>query len=159
MLDRGVAALDGVGQVRIEEIRHRVLPLDASESTVVSAFPSDLESVDIPVSAGPASVTITPDGKPAFVSNLGTLSTFPVPGSIGTVSTIDVKTRRKKPDDVTVGAQPGGLAASPDGKTVFVPNYGSDTVSTIDVKTRTKTPDDIPVGSAPVAIAVTPCRR
>ncbi|HKA93214.1 MAG TPA: beta-propeller fold lactonase family protein, partial [Acidimicrobiia bacterium] len=72
---------------------------------------------------------------------------------------IDVKTRTKVPTDITVGAQPINLAVTPDGKTVFVANYGSDTVSAIDVKTRTKDPTDIPVGAAPGAVSVTPCRR
>jgi YVTN family beta-propeller protein len=54
---------------------------------------------------------------------------------------------------------PVGVAVTPDGKTVFVANSGSDSVSTIDVKTRTKDPTDIPVGPLPFWVAVTPCRR
>ena len=49
------------------------------------------------------------------------------------------------------------MAVTPDGKTAFVANYGSDTVSTIDVKTRTKHPTDITVGTQPIRVAVTPC--
>jgi YVTN family beta-propeller protein len=75
------------------------------------------------------------------------------------VSTIDMKTRTKHPDDVTVGTNPGGVAVTPDGKTAFVTTFGSGTVSTIDVKTGTRHPTDITVGAGPVAVAVTPCRR
>jgi DNA-binding beta-propeller fold protein YncE len=67
-----------------------------------------------------------------------------------------VKTRTKHPTDITVGANPKGVAVTPDSKTAFVTNanYGNeqegpigDSVSTIDVKTRTKHPTDIPVGA------------
>jgi DNA-binding beta-propeller fold protein YncE len=36
------------------------------------------------------------------------------------VSTIDVKTRAKHPDDITVGPSPAAVAVTPDGKTAFV---------------------------------------
>jgi DNA-binding beta-propeller fold protein YncE len=36
------------------------------------------------------------------------------------VSTIDVKTRTKDPNDIAVGAQPAGVAVTPDAKSVFV---------------------------------------
>jgi len=77
-----------------------------------------------------------------------------------------VKTRRKHPTDITVGANPKGVAITPDGKTAFVTNANlaleptqSNSVSTIDVKTRTKHPDDITVGLQPLRVAITPCRR
>jgi YVTN family beta-propeller protein len=94
-------------------------------------------------------VAVAPNGKTAFVTNSGS----------GTVSTIDVKTRTKHPDDITVGPLPLRVRITPDGKTAFVTNNVSDTVSTIDVKTRTKHTDDIPVGPSPLEVAVTPCRR
>ena len=74
----------------------------------------------------------------------------------GTVSTIDVKTRTKHPTDITVGSLPIAVAVTPDGKTVFVANRGSETVSTIDVKTRNKHPTDITVGPFPFGVAITP---
>jgi YVTN family beta-propeller protein len=46
---------------------------------------------------------VTPDGKTAFVTN----------GAIGTVSTIDVKTRTKNPTDIPVGSGPLGVAFTP----------------------------------------------
>jgi DNA-binding beta-propeller fold protein YncE len=71
------------------------------------------------------------------------------------VSTIDVKTRVKHPDDIPVGLFPLGVAVTPDGKTAFVSNAGSNSISTIDVKTRTKHPDDIP-GTSGAGVAITP---
>ena len=116
---------------------------------------------DIPVGTGPISMAITPDGKTGFVDNFGPVvsAESPTPESIGTVSTIDVKTRTKDPTDIPVGALPFGVAVTPDGKTAFVTNVYSGTVSTIDVKTRTKHASDIAVGSGPLGVAVTPCRR
>ena len=70
-----------------------------------------------------------------------------------------MKTRTKHPTDITVGAEPDGVAITPDGKTAFVTNTDSGTVSTIDVKTRTKHPTDITVGTVPFGVAITPCRR
>ena len=113
---------------------------------------------DIPVAPGPQGGAITPDSKTAFVVNGGTalpLSGVPT-GPVGdSVSTIDVKTRTKHPDDITVGPFPLGVAITPDGKTVFVSNAGSNSMSTIDVKTRTKYPDDIP-GTSGAGVAITP---
>jgi hypothetical protein len=63
-----------------------------------------------------------------------------------TVSTIDVKTRTKHPNDIAVGA--GRMAVTPDGKTAYVA-HGPAAVSTIDVKTRTEHPNDITVGALP----------
>ena len=108
---------------------------------------------DIPVGPFPKGLAITPDGKTAFVT-LANFANSPVPTG-NSVSTIDVKTRTKHPNDITVGIQPLRVAVTPDGKTAFVTNSASGTVSTIDVKTRTKHPDDIPVGN-PSGLAITP---
>jgi YVTN family beta-propeller protein len=48
------------------------------------------------------------------------------------------------------------VAITPDGKTAFVANAGSNSVSTIDVKTRTNDPNDIPVGAFPLVPVLTP---
>ena len=110
---------------------------------------------DITVGRLPTGAAVTPDGKTAFVTNLGS----------DTVSTIDVQTRTKNPTDIPVGGQPSLVAITPDGKTAFVANSGNygatpfplgNSVSTIDVKTRTKNPTDIPVGTGPASVAITP---
>jgi DNA-binding beta-propeller fold protein YncE len=49
--------------------------------------PRTKRAADITLTAGPGGVAVTSDGKTAFVANT----------SSGTVSTIDVKTRKKEP--------------------------------------------------------------
>jgi YVTN family beta-propeller protein len=100
---------------------------------------------------------VVPDGVSAVPARSRCRATaFVTNSAADSVSTIDVKTRRKNPTDIPVGAAPLGVGITPDGKTAFVTNVTSGTVSTIDVKTRTKHPDDIPVGSGPNGVAVTP---
>jgi YVTN family beta-propeller protein len=67
---------------------------------------------DILVGAGGVGgVAITSDGKTAFVTN-GSVGREPIL-SRGTVSTIDVKTRKKNPADITVGQFPFQVAVTP----------------------------------------------
>jgi YVTN family beta-propeller protein len=82
----------------------------------------------------------------AFVVNSG-----------GTVTPIGLTTHRAgKP--IKVGANPQAIAITPDGRTAFVANYGSDSVTPIGtVSRRAGTP--IPVGKQPWAIAITPDGR
>jgi YVTN family beta-propeller protein len=112
---------------------------------------------DIAVGAHPDGVAVTPDGKTAFVANGSPLLDPIAPGN-NTVSTIDVKSRTKKPTDITVGTLAFWVAITPDGKTAVVANNGG-SVSTIDMKTRTKHPNDITLGALTLGVAVTPCRR
>src|SRR5262245_55812191 len=79
----------------------------------------------------------------AFVVNSG-----------GTVTPIGLTTRRAgKP--IKVGANPQAIAITPDGKTAFVANYGSNSVTPINTSTR-RAGAPIPVGKQPRAIAITP---
>jgi YVTN family beta-propeller protein len=76
----------------------------------------------IRVGVGPNAVAITPDGKSAYVANVG-----------GTVSVIDTATS-------TVSAtlavdSPFGIAVTPDGNHVYVTSTGPSTVSVIDTET------------------------
>jgi YVTN family beta-propeller protein len=57
--------------------------------------------------------------------------------------------------DVTVGSQPHWIGLSPDGKTAYMTNEGSNTVSVVDLGTDTVV-QTIPVGNAPRKIAVQP---
>jgi YVTN family beta-propeller protein len=108
-----------------------------------------------------ALVGVVPDGVSAVPARSRCRSTaFVANFGDGTVSTIDVYTRTKHPTDIPVGPLPAGQAVTPDGKTLFVPNFGSgNSVSTIDVKTRTKHPTDITGFGAPFGVVFTPCRR
>jgi YVTN family beta-propeller protein len=67
---------------------------------------------DILVGAGGVGgVAITSDGKTVFVTN-GNVGREPIV-SPGTVSTIDVKTRKKNPADIPVGTFPFQVAITP----------------------------------------------
>lgn len=57
--------------------------------------------------------------------------------------------------DIHVGQQPFGLVASPDGRRLFVANYGSDSVSVIDTRSNT-VHHDVPVGDGPYQVAISP---
>jgi YVTN family beta-propeller protein len=82
----------------------------------------------------------------AFVVNSG-----------GTVTPIGLTTRRAgKP--IKVGANPQAIAITPDGRTAYVANYGSNTVTPINTSTR-QAGTPIPVGKQPRAIAITPNGR
>lgn len=56
---------------------------------------------------------------------------------------------------IPVGANPKFLAVTPDGKTVLVPNHGSDSVTVIDAL-NAKVRTTISVGPGPVTVAVSP---
>jgi YVTN family beta-propeller protein len=104
-----------------------------------------------------ALVGVVPDGVSAVAPRERCRATaFVTNTASGTVSTIDVKTRTKHPDDIPVGPTPAAVAITPDGKTAVVTNAFADSVSIIDVKTRTKRGSDIPVGTRPFGVAVTP---
>jgi YVTN family beta-propeller protein len=128
-----------------------------SPVTVRAAMPRFRWFLGVVVFGLAGALGVVPGGVSAVAPRARCRATaFVTNGFIGTVSTIDVKTRTKHPADIPVGAQPVGLALTPDGKTAFVANLASGTVSTIDVKTRTKDPTDIPVGTGPGDVAITP---
>jgi YVTN family beta-propeller protein len=78
------------------------------------------------VDRGPSGVTVSPDGRRAYVVYGG----ITAPGD--TISVIDTRTARVTTVDVGVG--PDGAAVSADSNTVYVVNDGSDTVSVIDAR-------------------------
>ena len=98
-------------------------------------------TVMLPVS--PAFAQGAPSGLMAYVTEtLGVVT--PVNIATGTAGT-----------PITVGPMPTAIAITPDGKTAYVANEGSNTVTPITVATGTAgTP--ITVGSTPDAIAITP---
>ena len=98
-------------------------------------------TVMLPVS--PAFAQGAPSGLMAYVTEtLGVVT--PVNIATGTAGT-----------PITVGPMPTAIAITPDGKTAYVANEGSNTVTPITIATGTAgTP--ITVGSQPDAIAITP---
>jgi YVTN family beta-propeller protein len=108
-----------------------------------------------PIMAGsyPENIVITPDGKTLYVAS----GSYYANGSYSygtTVTPIATATNTAAPP-ITVGSQPYGMAITPDGKTVYVANYGSGTVTPIATATNTAGPP-ITVGSGPFDIAITP---
>ncbi len=83
-------------------------------------------------------------GPLAFVVNSGS----------GTVTPIDLRTRRALPA-IKVGADPDAIVAAPDGQTLYVANAGSRTVTPIDAATL-RAGQPIRVGNDPRALAITP---
>ena len=71
-----------------------------------------------------------------------------------TVTPIDLTTQTAG-TPIVVGANPAGIAITPDGKTAYVANFQSNTVTPINLATNTAGAA-IPVGSFPSPIAITP---
>jgi YVTN family beta-propeller protein len=57
---------------------------------------------------------------------------------------------------ITVGSHPDAVAITPNGRTAYVVNFGSDNVTPIDTATDTAGATPIAVGSEPDAVAITP---
>jgi YVTN family beta-propeller protein len=85
---------------------------DAVTQTVVVEPASSANTVD--------GIAMSPDGRYAYVSNLGSNSV----SVLDTASNTIVKT-------ILVGTSPGGVAVTPDGAYVYVSNQGSNSVSVI----------------------------
>jgi DNA-binding beta-propeller fold protein YncE len=69
----------------------------------------------------------------------------------------------KTPPTVSTGMTPGRLALAPDGRSLYVTNYGDAALSQYDVGPggllTAKTPASIPTGAGPFAVAVSPSGR
>ena len=116
------------------------LTATAGAQTVVTARQTSATGTRTP--AGTRALT-APRHPTAFVVNSG-----------GTVTPIGLTARRAgKP--IKVGANPQAIAITPDGRTAFVANYGSDSVTPIRTVSR-RAGAPIPVGQQPWAIAITP---
>ena len=84
----------------------------------------------ITVGNGPAGVSMTPNGKYVYVNNSGAGTVSVIQTSDNTV--IDTDPSTPEIDPIEVGKQPyGGIAVSPDGKSVFVGNFEDGSVSVI----------------------------
>lgn len=92
-------------------------------------------------------VAVTPDGRRAFVANIGS----------GGVTAVDLPGRRVLAH-VPTGAGAEGVAVTPDGKEVWVTNRAADTVSVLDAASL-RVVGTIPCASFPIRIAFTPDGR
>lgn len=114
-----------------------------SITATIEQFTANTVVATIPTGNGAYGIAVSPDGKTAYVTNLGA----------GTVSVIDTIIG-KVTATITVGSGPNGVAFSPDGKTAYVTNGDDDTVSVID--TTTHAVSSFAVTGEPHRPAVTP---
>ncbi len=89
-------------------------------------------------------VALTPDGRRAFVANIGS----------GTVTAIDLENGAKLADLAT-GEGAEGIAVTPDGREVWVGNRGADTLTVFDAATL-ETLATLPCPGFPIRVAITP---
>ncbi|MHB8877518.1 MAG: c-type cytochrome [Myxococcaceae bacterium] len=119
-----------------------VADADHDRVTVVNARSREVVG-HVPVGAHPERVLVGPDDA-VYVSNRGSRSvTRLAPGSTQVEST------------GTVGAEPVGMALSPDGQRLYVANSMSGTVSVLDPKTL-QAQAELKVGGEPYSLAVLP---
>jgi predicted alpha-1,2-mannosidase len=114
-----------------------------SDSTVTPVDTrTDTAGPPIPVGSGPDGMVVT--GGDLFVAN----------NNSNDITVIDTATNAVI-KTIPVGSIAADVAATPDGKTVWVTNFGDGTVQPIDVASLTAgTP--VPVGSQPERLAVSP---
>ena len=119
-------------------------PVTAATQTAVTAGQAPGTQARTPAGTRATARALTAPRHPtAFVVNSG-----------GTVTPIGLTARRAgKP--IKVGANPQAIAITPDGRTAYVANYGSNTVTPISVATGHPGPA-VPAGQAPNSLAVTP---
>lgn len=113
-------------------------------------------------SAGVRSVVVSGEGVvgralPVQVTDgTGTPRALTANFSGASVSSVDLSS--KKTTDIAVGAHPGEVVTSADGRTAYAANQGSNTVSVIDVA-QGKVTATVPVGRVPAGLALTPDGR
>jgi YVTN family beta-propeller protein len=154
---------------------------DAGTVAVIDTAINDVVAT-VEVGPGPSGMAITSDGKWAYVANHGTFDALAVTSLSNTVSVLKLATRRRERDDhgdgdavrpprvmatVAVGLGPLGVAVRPDGKEVYVTNFGTDnpalgdvgnTISVIKTASN-KVIATITVGKFPAGVAFTPDGR
>jgi DNA-binding beta-propeller fold protein YncE len=117
-------------------------------------------TLDLSQPTTPTSIAISPDGGSLYVTNWGFL-----PGSTNVIYQFDVDVSGgtgtlspKNPPTVPAAVQPGLLAMSPDGKSVYVPNAGSNTVShySADANGALTLERSVGAGDAPAQAVVSP---
>ena len=118
-----------------EGSRH-VLVVDIEKGVPVVAVPTE-QSVS-------HMLAVTPDGKRAFIANIGS----------GSVTAVDLEAG-KKLRDVKTGDGAEGIAITPDGREVWVGNRAADTVSVIDAASL-EVVATLPCKGFPIRVAITP---
>ena len=148
----GVKSTDGVALTAddsallvTESLANRLAVVDLSTGKVTAS---------IPTGAHPFDVAVAPDGRHAFVTNLGESSVTVVDLAGPTVS-----------DTLAVGVHPNRIELDPSGERAYVSNGDSNAVSVIDtraaqvVRTLELEPGASRAGAAPAGSAVSPDGR
>jgi YVTN family beta-propeller protein len=125
---------------------------NSDDVTVVStASGRATADIAIPSAGGPDGVLVSPSGKTLYVSDNG----GPDPTTYGdTVWVVNTATRAVT-GSITVGTQPGAMAISPNGSTLYVANSLSGTVSVVDTAAD-QAVNTFNVGSGPDSLAISP---
>jgi len=119
--------------------------------------------------SGPFGVSITPNGKEAFVANFGSNNFSPFGTTVSVVNLANFTVTAT----IQLGTQPSGIAITPNGRIAYASNYntlylgpnftqltpGQGTVNLIDVCTNKVICPAIVVGASPANIAITPDGR
>lgn len=116
--------------------------IDTKYNNVINSIPVGNEILR----ADPLDISITPNGKFAYISNFAS----------NNVTVIDTRTNTVA--DTVISAsfvRPQGVAITPNGRYVYIMNAVGDTVSVIDIKTNTVV-DTIAVGHTPLDADITP---
>lgn len=135
----GVVFLDEARALVTAEGRKALLVVDVERGVVEAEIATGQEISHM--------VAATPDGRRAFVANIGS----------GTVTAVDVPGRRVLAQ-VRTGEGAEGVAVTPDGKEVWVTNRSADTVSVVEVASLAVVAE-IPCASFPIRIAFAPGGR
>jgi YVTN family beta-propeller protein len=156
-----------------ERDSNSVSVIDTATNEVIATIENVGPAVegDVP---GPGGMVITPNGNRGYVANTGVFENGFQIALANTVSVINTKSNNKVVATVEVGYGPLGVAVTPDGKYVYVTNFGNsspfnpelgdpgNTVSVIRTSNN-KVVDTIEIGKVfggfgplPAGIAITP---
>jgi len=132
----GIAFLPDGGRVAVTAEQSRALLIvDVASGSVESAIDTDQEVSHM--------VVVSPDGKRAYVANIGS----------GSMTAIDLQTRSRL-RTLRTGAGAEGIGLLPDGRTLWVTNREADTVSVIDT-TALEIVATLPSASFPIRASAT----
>lgn len=115
-------------------------PFGTTVSVVDLCTYSIIDEIEIGIQ--PSGIAITPDCRFAYVTNYNTLYAVGAPqftdltAGQGTVSIIDLYTRKVITPTIIVGQSPANIAIAPNGKHAYVSNYISNAVDVIKLKTH-----------------------
>ncbi len=122
-----------------------------SHTVSMIEIPTKSKILDIPVGSYPYGITISPDRRFVYVSNMGDESLSVISTRINqVVHTINLNT------DSFTAARPNGVKVSPDGRWIYVVNETTHNISVVDaIHKQVVTEVSLPNGSAPLELDIT----